>query len=84
MQLDISRQHDLETLYEDYNKEKSLYWRNRIEQTMSQIMSESGASRQLRDELIRATRVNDRNRMDYLRLELRRLDANKYNNNVQL
>jgi len=84
MQLDISRQHDLETLYEDYNKEKSSYWRGRIEQTMSKILSESGVSRNLRDELIRATRVNDRNRMDYLRMELRRLEADKYNNNIQL
>ena len=84
MQLDYGRQIDLETLYADYAKEKSLHWRQRIEQTISKILSESGASRQLRDELIRATRVNDRNRMDYLRQELRRLDANKFNNNIQL
>ena len=84
MQLDHGRQTDLETLYDDYRKESSLYWRQRIEQAMSKILNESGASRQLRDELIRATRVNDRNRMDYVRAEIRRLEANKYNNNIQL
>lgn len=84
MQLDYGRSQDLEMLYEDYQKEKSSYWRGRIEQTMSQILSESGASRQLRDELIRATRVKDKTHMEYCRLELRRLEADKYNNNYQL
>lgn len=84
MQLDYSRQNDLEALYEDYHKEKSIYWKNRIEQIMSQIIGESGATRQLRDELIRATRANDRTRMEYCRIELRRLEANKHNNHIQL
>lgn len=84
MQLDYGRQIDLDQLYSDYQSEKSYYWRTRIEETMNKILSESGASRRLRDELIRATRVNDINRMDYLRTEIRRLDAEKYNNNIQL
>jgi hypothetical protein len=84
MQLDYGRQVDMETLYEDYQKEKSPYWRDRIEQTMSSILSEKKASRQLRDELIRVSRVGDKNRMDFLRTELRRLDAETYNNNIQL
>lgn len=84
MQLDYGRQQDLELLYSDYLKEPSPYWREQLEKAMDKILSESGASRQLRDELIRATRVNDRSRMEYLRVELRRLDAEKVNNNIQL
>ena len=84
MQLDYGRQQDMEELFRSHESETSPYWREQIEKSMNKILSESGASRRLRDELIRATRVNDRNRMDYLRLELRRLDAEKVNNNIQL
>ena len=84
MQLDYGRKSDLDELFIDYQKEKRPYWKNRIERTMSDILNESGASRQLRDELIRCARVNDHNRMNYLRTEIRRLDAEKYNNNIQL
>lgn len=84
MQLDYSRQHDLEELYDIYNSETSPYKREQIEKSINKILSESGATRQLRDELIRATRVNDRARMEYLRIELRQIEANKYNNNIQL
>ena len=84
MQLDYGRQQDMEELYDAYASETSPYKREQIEKTMNKILSESGATRQLRDELIRATRVNDRDRMDYLRLELRRVEAEKFNNNIQL
>lgn len=84
MQLDQGREIDLEMLYSDYQSEQSKHGRELIEKTISKILNESGASRRLRDELIRATRVNDRNQMEYLRLELRNIDANYYNNNIQL
>lgn len=84
MQLDYGRLNDLDELYLDYRKEKSSYWKNRIEQTISKILAESGASRQLRDELIKATRAGDKNRMRFCREELRRLDAEKVNNHIQL
>ena len=84
MQLDYGRQADLDELYDAYSKETSPFWREQLEKSMDKILSESKVSRQLRDELIRATRVNDRNRMDYLRIELRRIEAEKVNNNVQL
>ena len=84
MQLDYGRQNDLEQLWNDYSKEKSPFWREKIERTMDSILAESGASRQLRDELIRVTRVGDLNRMNFIRTEMRRLEAEKYNNNIQL
>jgi len=84
MQLDYGRKADLDELFIDYQKEKSPYWKNRIERTMGDILGESGASRELRDELIRCARVSDLNRMNYLRNELRRIQAEKYNNNIQL
>ena len=84
MQLDYGRQTDLEELFKDYQKETSLYWRNRIEQTMSSILSESKASRQLRDEMIKAFRVNDKCHLEYCWRELRRIKADECNNNIQL
>lgn len=84
MQLDYGRQQDLEDLYDVYENETSPYKREQIEKSINKILSESGATRQLRDELIRATRVSDRSRMEYLRLELRQIEANKNNNNIQL
>ena len=84
MQLDYSRQHDLDDLYDIYLSETSPYRREEIEKFINKILSESGATRQLRDQLIRATRANDITAMEYLRLELRQIEANKYNNNIQL
>jgi Na+-transporting NADH:ubiquinone oxidoreductase subunit NqrA len=84
MQLDYGRQKDLDQLYEDYQKEKSSFWREKIEQTMSQILNESGSSRQLRDQLIKATRAGDMTHIKYCQEELRRLDADKVNNHIQL
>lgn len=84
MQLDYGRQQDMEELYDAYESETSPFRREQIEKSMNKILSESGATRQLRDELIRATRTNNRERMEYLRIELRRVEAEKYNNNIQL
>ena len=84
MQLDQGREIDLEMLYSDYQSERTRFGKELIEKTISKIMNESGASRRLRDELIKATRVNDRNQMEYLRHELRKVDADRYNNNIQL
>ncbi len=84
MQLDYGRQKDIEELFDDYQKEKSTFWRQRIEKTISDIMNESGISRQLRDEMIRSYRTGDKNHVKYCQLELRRLQAEKYNNNIQL
>lgn len=83
MQLDYGRQQDLEMLYKEYQGANSSVKR-RIESTMESIMSESGATRKLRDELIKATRVNHRPRMERCREELRRIQAERFNNNVQL
>lgn len=84
MQLDYGRQQDLELLYQDYQNMKSMHRRKQIEKLMSDIMSENNADRKLRDELIKATRANDRIHMTYCREELRRLQARKINNNYQL
>lgn len=84
MQLDYGRQSDLEMLYSDYQSDKSVGSREKIELTIDTIMRESGSSRQLRDELIRATRTGDLNHIKYCQIELRRIQAEKVNNNFQL
>jgi uncharacterized protein YlaI len=84
MQLDYGRQQDLDELYEAYRAEKSQYFRIKIEQAIDAIMNESRQSKQLRNELIRAFRSGDKSSVEYCQIELRRLQADKYNNNMQL
>lgn len=84
MQLDYGRQNDLEELHDAYQKEKSSFWREQIEKAISKIMQESGSSRQLRDELIKSIRAGDRTHIRWCQEEIRRLDAERTNNHVQL
>lgn len=59
MNLDASRKYDLEELQEVWRKEPQRRYRDEIEKMMSEIIHQSGASRELRDNLIRAVRAND-------------------------
>lgn len=72
--LDYGRLQDLEELDRDY-KIASGARRLEIERTMAEIIRQSKGTYQLRDELIRATRKGDRNRINYCREQLRIIRA---------
>lgn len=84
MNLDQGRKYDLDEMWKDYQDTKSIYKKREIEKAMSQILYESKANVKIRDELIRAVRAGDVNRATYIRTEMRKQQADKVNNNIQL
>ena len=84
MNLDYGRINDLEELYSMYQKVRTTGEKKKLEKIMDGILRQSKATRQLRDELVKAVRADDIIRAKRCRLELRRLKADKFNNNIQL
>jgi hypothetical protein len=69
---DIGRRQDLIDLENRYKKADTSE-RFYIERTFTQIMRESGKTRQLRDKMIQALRGDDRRAVNYYREELLKL-----------
>jgi len=84
MNLDYGRKLDLDEMWKDYHNTKSIYKKKQIEKAMSQILYEAKTNVKIRDELIRAVRAGDKNRATYIRNEMRKQQADKVNNNIQL
>ncbi len=81
---DYSRKFDLEMLYEDLKKVRSSSEKEKIEKIMFDIVEADPKTIKLRGELIQAIRHDDRNHIKRCQQELRHVQAEKYNNNIQL
>jgi len=65
MKDDWTRKADLEELHQLLKKEPEKRYRNTIERRISDIVHQSGASRELRDKLVRAFRAGDERARKY-------------------
>jgi len=77
MNLDQGRRYDLEELYDLYQDAPHSKRRQQIEKMMSEIVHEDGASRELRDKMIKAMRANDLRAKRYFMEELLKLKQDK-------
>jgi len=84
MNLDYGRKADLDELYDAYQGARSSTEKQKVERLMNTILMENKATRQLRDELMKAVRASDIIRATRCRNELRRIKADEVNNNIQL
>jgi len=84
MNLDQGRKFDLDEMWSDYQDTKSIYKKKNIEKTMSQILHQSKASGKIREEMIKAMRANDLNRIAYCSEQMRKMEADRVNNRIQL
>ena len=84
MNLDYGRKADLDELYHAFQRAGTSSEKRKIEDLMNGILQQSKATRQLRDELVKAVRAGDIIRATRCRNELRRQKADKFNNNIQL
>jgi len=77
--LDYSRKYDLEELYVEWKKEPQKRFRDELEKIMSDIIHQSGASREFRDKLIQTIRSGDHRARKYYENKLLLIKQEKEN-----